>query len=511
MVRLLLNIIIFISGAVLMALEIVGSRVLAPYFGNSIFVWGSLISVVLAALSLGYYWGGWLSERNPSFARLLVLLLIPGVLIFPLPFIYPPINNSIAEADFGNRLNPLIASTIYFLLPGIFLGAISPYAIRLAATTLSTVGSTAGRLYALSTCGSIFGTLLTAFYLIPVIGVSNIIHALGMTLMLLALLLWPLVRFRLGKAEKTIGAAKPAATLFLLAAICATLASPVWARVKILFEKDSFYHHIRVEEDEEARYLYFDRTLQSGMNLSDSTTLRLLYSRYTSLGLAFRPDAKKALIIGLGGGSIPKKYNKEFPSLEIDVAEIDPEVIQVAKKYFFLKEGKNLRVHAQDGRLFLTRTPQRYDLILLDAYYTDAIPFHLTTREFFQIADQKLTANGIVVANIIGAVTGPGGKITRSVVKTLREIFPQIYIFPTRGASGAYLDIIQNVIVIATKERQRLDIREITKRAASLGRDLFPNAMRDITASYHDSKLADNDVPVLTDDYAPTDNLLHPD
>jgi spermidine synthase len=331
-----------------------------------------------------------------------------------------------------------------------------------------------------------------------------------MALVLLALLLWPLARFRLDNVEKAATVAKTAATLLLLAALSATFAPAVWARVKILLEKDTFYHHIRVEEDEDARYLYFDRTLQSAMNLNDPTTLRLLYSRYTSLGLAFRPDAKKALIIGLGGGSIPKKYNKEFPAMEIDVAEIDPEVIQVARKYFSLKEGKNLRVHAQDGRLFLTRTAQRYDLILLDAYYTDAIPFHLTTREFFQVAERKLAPNGIVVANIIGAVTGPGGKITRSVVKTLREIFPQIYIFPTRGANSSYLDIIQNVIVIATKERQRLDIREITKRAASLGRDLFPNSSRDIAASYHDSKLDDNDVPVLTDDYAPTDNLLHP-
>src|SRR3989442_1423569 len=151
MTRLLLNIIVFVSGAVLMALEIVGSRVLAPYFGNSIFVWGSLISVVLAALSLGYYWGGRLSERNPSFARLLLLLLIPGVMIFVLPFFYPSVNLWVANADFGVRLSPLVASTIYFLAPGIFLGAISPYAVRLAATTLSTVGSTAGTLYALST------------------------------------------------------------------------------------------------------------------------------------------------------------------------------------------------------------------------------------------------------------------------------------------------------------------------------------------------------------------------
>ena len=126
MVQFLLNVIVFISGAVLMSLEIVGSRILAPYFGNSIFVWGSLISVVLAALSLGYYWGGWLSAREPSYARLLTLLLIPGILIFVLPFIYPTVNAWIAGIDFGTRLKPLIASSIYFLLPGVFLGTISP-------------------------------------------------------------------------------------------------------------------------------------------------------------------------------------------------------------------------------------------------------------------------------------------------------------------------------------------------------------------------------------------------
>src|SRR5688572_2780203 len=158
MLQLFHYIVVFVSGAVLMSLEIVGSRVLAPYFGSSIFVWGSLISVVLAALSLGYYWGGRLADRNPSFARLLWLLLVPGILIFILPFIYPAVNLWLATVDFGVRMNPLIASTIYFLLPGIFLGTISPYAIRLATTALSSVGTTAGSLYALSTCGSICGT-----------------------------------------------------------------------------------------------------------------------------------------------------------------------------------------------------------------------------------------------------------------------------------------------------------------------------------------------------------------
>jgi spermidine synthase len=510
MIHLWLNIIIFVSGAVLMALEIVGSRVLAPYFGNSIFVWGSLISVVLAALSAGYFWGGRLSEKNPSFAKLLLLLLVPGVMIFFLPFFYPAVNLWVAETDFGVRANPLIVSAIYFLVPGIFLGTVSPYAIRLAATTLSTVGSTAGTLYALSTCGSIFGTLFTAFYLIPAIGVANIIHALGLTLLVLALVMWPLARARREQVRGRASAGAKAAVVIFLTLIYATFPSPAWSLYRTLYEKDSFYHHIRVNEDDEARYLYFDQTLQSAMNLSEPTALRLTYSRYVSLGLTFRPDAKKALIVGLGGGSVPKKWQKEFPALEMDVAEIDPEVVQVAKKYFSFDEGKSIRVHAQDGRLFLTRSPQRYDVILLDAYFKDAIPFHLTTKEFFTMANQKLAPNGVVVINIIGAVTGPGGKITRSVAKTMRGIFPQIYMFAARRADNASLDSIQNVIIVATKEPQRVDIKEIAKRAAGLGRDLFPKSVNDITVSYVDGKIADDDVPVLTDDYAPTDKLLHP-
>ena len=504
MVRFLLNIIVFVSGAVLMGLEIVGSRVLAPYFGSSIFVWGSLISVVMAALSIGYYWGGWLSAREPSYGRLLTLLLIPGILIFFLPFLYPTLNEWIAGVDFGTRLNPLIASSIYFLPPGIFLGTISPYVIRLAATALSTVGSTAGTLYAISTCGSIFGTLLTAFYLIPLMGVTNIIHSMGITLVCLSLLVVPLLRLR------SVAVGRAVTALSIIGSIAIPWPSIVWARLKTLLEKDTFYHRIRVEEDDEARYMYFDRTLQSAMNLKDPTTLRLIYSRYTSLGFTFRPDAKRILIIGLGGGSIPKKLQKEFPSLEIDVVEIDPEVIQIAKNHFNVRESNRLHLHAQDGRLFLTRTANQYDIILLDAYYADAMPFHLATREFFELAQRKLTPNGIVVANLISAVTGPSGKIARAFVKTERRVFPQTYVFAARRAENVSTDTIQNIIVVATKDKQRLEIKEIVKQSIALNKGLFPDPIQDIGVAYYDGPLPDQDVPVLTDDYAPTDNLLHP-
>jgi spermidine synthase len=505
MVKALLNVVVFMSGAVLMALEIVGSRVLAPYFGSSIFVWGSLISVVMAALSVGYYWGGWLSARQPSYLRLLTLLLIPGILIFFLPFIYPAVNEWIAGIDFGTRLNPLIASSIFFLLPGIFLGTISPYVIRLAATRLSMVGSTAGTLYAVSTCGSIFGTLLTAFYLIPLLGVSNIIHVLGLTLVCLSLLVTPMARLR---------AVSMARAVTTLSVILGTLnfywPSAVWARLRTLLEKDTFYHRIRVEEDEEARYMYFDRTLQSAMNLKNPTELRLIYSRYTSLAFAFRPDAKNILIVGLGGGSIPKKLQKSFPSLQIDVVEIDPEVIQIAKSQFNVRESKNLRLYTQDGRLFLTRTQTQYDIILLDAYYADAMPFHLATKEFFELAQRKLTPNGLIVANLISAVTGQSGRIARAFAKTERQIFPQVYLFAARRPDNVSLDTVQNVIVIATKDKQRLGIKDVVRRASSLDKGLFPDPIQDVAVAYYDGPANDQDVPVLTDDYAPTDNLLHP-
>ena len=502
MVQVLHNVVVFISGAVLMALEIVGSRVLAPYFGSSIFVWGSLISVVMTALSIGYYWGGWLSAREPSYAKLLLLLVIPGVVIFFLPFVYPAINEWIAIMDLGVRLSPLVASSALFLLPGIFIGTISPYVIRLAATQLNTVGSTAGTLYAVSTCGSIAGTLLTAFYLIPVLGVSNIIHALGITLVCLSLVVVPLIRLKRVSVTRAV-----AAVSVLFGWINLGWTPIAWA--KTLMQKDTFYHRIRIEEDDEARYMYFDRTLQSAMTLKDPTALRLIYSRYTSLGFTFRADAKKMLLIGLGGGSIPKKLNKEFPNMEIDAVELDPEVIKLAKDHFNIKEGKQLRLHAQDGRLFLTRTQTQYDIIMLDAYFTDAMPFHLATKQFFELPQKKLTPNGIVVANLISAVTGPSGKIARAFARTLRQVYPQTYIFASRRPDNVSLETIQNVIVIATRDKQRIDIKEIVKRASALDKGLFPDPVQDIAVAYFDRQLPE-DVPILTDDYAPTDNLLNP-
>ena len=494
MIRFLLPVIVFISGAVLMGLEIVGSRILAPYFGNSIFVWGSLISVVLAALSLGYYLGGRFSAHNPSFLRLLGLLVIPGILLFFLPFIYPGVNHWIATVDFGVRLNPLMACTAYFLPPSIFLGAVSPYAIRLSATTLSTVGTTAGSLYAISTCGSIFGTLFTAFYLIPLIGVRNIVHSLGVTLMLLYALSWLLSRLHRSRAG--------------LSLILISLLMPLPAAGKVLYQKDSFYHGILVEEDDVARYLYFDRTLQSSMSLDDPTSLMLQYSRFASLGLTLRPEARKMLIIGLGGGSMAKKYIKEFPYMEIDVAEIDPEVVKVAKRYFSFLEGGNVRVEARG------RPP------LSDAH-SPALRRYFPRRLLFRL--HTLPSDHAGVFSDGGAQAHapwrPRGQHHRGRQRSpeqsrplgpqdhKRSLPPDLRLSHPRGRRRQLRHGPERHLPRQQGSR-RITIQEIVKRATSLGRDLFPDPPRSIADAYYDNAIPTNDVPLLTDNYAPTDSLL---
>ncbi|HET6781651.1 MAG TPA: fused MFS/spermidine synthase, partial [bacterium] len=174
------------SGAVLLALEIVASRIIAPFFGNSIYVWGSLIGVFLAALALGYFLGGQAADRWPSLAVLAGCVFLAGALVVPIPVVAPRVLEVIILRDPGPRISPLVGSLALFFLPGVVIGMVSPFAVRLRARTVDTIGNVAGALYALSTLGSIAGTLLASFVLIAVTDVSQIVYALGAALLVLA-------------------------------------------------------------------------------------------------------------------------------------------------------------------------------------------------------------------------------------------------------------------------------------------------------------------------------------
>jgi len=497
----LLHAVVFVCGAVLMGLEIVGSRVLAPYFGNSIFVWGSLISVVLAALSLGYWLGGIVADRWPRLSVLGVLIAVPGVMIAMLPFAYPGLNRGIAASEMGARLSPLVSSLILFLAPSVFLGMISPFAVRLQARAVASVGTTAGGLYAVSTAGSIVGTLATAFYLIVVIGVANIVHGLGLTLLLTAAAVFAGGR-RMGRAGATV--------------VCAALVilTVVWqARTRaaepgLLLDMDSFYNHIRVADESGMRTMDFDNLRQSAMLLDDPWELRLRYTRFLALALAFQPDPKRVLVLGLGGGSFPKRLYRDFPQVAVDAVDIDPEVLRIAKRYFQVPEDSRLRLHRQDGRRFIQETTEKYDLIFLDAYNSDTIPFHLTTREFYRELEAHLAPGGVVVSNIIGALRGPQSAFFRAMYRTLAETFPTVHVVPTYDAGGPFAQSDINILLFAMRDRPRLGRAELMARVGRVGGRLVPASDLMEYASYLlELPIPVSDVPILTDDYAPVEIL----
>ncbi len=497
----LLHAVVFVCGAVLMGLEIVGSRILAPSFGNSIFVWGSLISVVLAALSLGYWIGGMVADRWPRLAVLGLLIAIPGVMVAILPFGYPSLNRAIAASDLGARLGPMISCLVLFLVPSVFLGTISPFAVRLQARAVASVGTTAGGLYAVSTAGSIAGTLVTAFYLIAVLGVANIVHGLGFTLLLVA-------------AAVFLGERRIAKAALMLACMGLALGAVVWrertraAEEGLLLEMDSFYNHIQVMEDSGTRYMDFDNLRQSAMLLQDPWELRLRYTRFLALAFALRPDPKRVLVLGLGGGSFPKRLHRDFPQVVVDAVDIDPAVLSIARRYFQVPEDPRMHLHVRDGRRFVQKTDARYDLIFLDAYNSDTIPFHLTTREFYRELVSRLAPGGVVVSNIIGSLRGPQSAFFRAMYRTLAEAFPTVYVIPTYDVSVGFPLGEINIILFATQDRTPLTRAQLMARVGRVGGKLVPASDLAEYASYLlELPITVSDVPILTDDFAPVEIL----
>ncbi|MDQ7829600.1 MAG: fused MFS/spermidine synthase [Armatimonadota bacterium] len=492
-----LRVVVFGAGAVLMGLEIVGSRVLAPFFGSSVYVWGSLISIFLAALSAGYYLGGVLADRRPSPGVLALALLSAGGLILLLPVLAPPVLEAFADRDLGPRLSPLLASILLFAPPGVLLGMTSPFAVKLAATDLATVGNVAGVLYAISTAGSIAGTLLTAFFLIPTFGVRTILYTLGGALVLFSALL--AVRVRVPR---------PALTALLVAGLLVPPALAAPAEPRILLERDTAYHHLIVMEQGTVRYLRFNRSIQGGMYLNDPYLSPLAYTDYVHLAWLFHPQIRRVLVVGLGAGSVPKRFWRDYPQVVIDSVEIDPVVVEVAKQYFAVREDARHRIIVSDGRVFLRRTDQRYDLIVMDAYHHDGIPFHLVTREFFELARTRLTPSGVIAANIVGALEGRESKLFRAIYKTYGQVFPGLYPFPVNYLPERDGETVRTIILIATA-RTGLTRAQLTEGARTLRRRrfiTFPLFDR-FVANLYDRPIPTSDVPVLTDDYAPVDIL----
>jgi spermidine synthase len=498
---------VFISGAAVMALELLGSRLLAPVFGNSIFVWGSLIGVVLAALSVGYYLGGKLADRQPNLHTLSAVIFAAGILVVALPALTPQVFNAIIKLNVGERYSPLLATTLLLAAPSILLGMVSPYAIRLVARTVEKMGGASGNLYALSTLGSIVGTFVTVFVLIPEFGVNKIILAIGMTLLVVAFLG---LRFRMKVLVLLILVILPFAAPYMVSRRL-TIAAYTLALGDTIYETDTPYHHLQVADSFDPahqstiRILILDDNLHSAMDLKDPDRTVFPYTDYFHLGFLLNPNITRVLFIGGGGFTGPKSFLRDYPNVQVDVAEIDPDVIRVAEQYFAVDPNNpRLHIYNDDGRIFLQKTTQKYDLIVLDAYSKSYVPFHLMTAEFFKEIVAHLGLNGSVISNLISSVSSNGDQLLVAETNTMHTAFPNVYTFAVGGPSYPNL---QNVIILATLLLQHLTGSDFDNLAATNTMVRIPE-LREYVGNF--LTISSGSSPVLTDNYAPVETLLNP-
>src|SRR3989344_2441302 len=435
--------VVFTTGACVLVIEIVATRILAPYFGNTIYSVSSIIGVVLAALSFGYYFGGnypdkfpfaknfykiiWLGGLATLFLELLTSLVLPKVAYF-LPPIY----------------GPLIASIFLFLLPSFLLGMLSPFAIKLQEVRFPKygVGKLSGEIFFASTLGSIIGSIATGFYLIPRFGINTIVNAVGITLIIIGFTGWFTSEVKKNNNYKI--RSLPFSLFISLLVISTVLSLPKFSSSKILYSKDGIYEKIVVYDTflkgRPARLLAQDAGLSSGIYL-DSKELAFDYTKYYVLYKVFGVDVKKALFIGAGAYTTPTALIRELPHVEADVVEIEPSLYNISKKYFSTVEDKRLVNIVKDGRRYLFDTDKNYDLIFADAYSTIySIPVHMTTEEFFQLAYSKLNDNGIILANIIGDLGRSNRSLIFSEIKTNNEVD-----FGSKNIKGNKDEIIANL------------------------------------------------------------------
>ena len=500
-----------------MGLELLAARVLAPVMGNSIFVWGSIIASFMIALSLGYWLGGRIADRYGAARSLGVVIGAAGVATALCPLAARATLSWAAEL--GTRTGPLIATTLIFFVPALLLAMVTPMGIRLVASTgLSHIGRSAGTLSAVSTAGSIVGTLGTTFWLIPLLQVEPLIVSFGAVLTMTALVSMGIrAEAEPGHAPHELGLRSTVAVVLLVIAGFAA-STGVYLHVRtpateneygeqILYSADTQYHRITVTEKDGVRSLRFDTSWQSAISLADGYTSIIRYPDYLHTALAANPDAERVLVLGLGGGAVTKRMWRDYPKMRIDSVEIDPVVVDVAKRYFGLPEDERLRVFVEDARRYVQRTDETYDVVIVDAYYADALPFHLTTREFFTEISQVLRPGGVVAYNIISAVEGEDSELFRSMYRTAGGVWDELWVFPLFLGLDGDPQARRNIIMLATdadvsetelraRLGSRLDGRVSVPGFDEMGDDLY-------------TKLVPvADVPELSDAFAPVDSLI---
>ncbi|MBN1425511.1 fused MFS/spermidine synthase [Candidatus Fermentibacteria bacterium] len=491
--RPLIMITAFVSGMAVMVLELMGSRVIGPFYGVSLYVWASLIATALVALSLGYWLGGRLADRKASGAYLYGGILLAAAFICLVPVLRRPVLQ--LTAPMGVRLGSLASSILLFLPPIACLGIVAPYTVKLHSQSLESLGGSAGSLYAISTVGSVVGTLLTGFFLIPSLPMDAIILGLGVALALMSLTFWILRHRGRGIAASLVVIAM---AMGILAGGGSSFAQLQRMGIRILLAKETPYGQLKVMDSGGVRYMLVNGSFQGEANLDTGRSTAPYIHLLAAACREYAPDATRALCIGLGAGSLPNLIQR--PGMAVDAVEIDRTVVDAATRFFGYIPAQGT-TFVEDGRRYVATADTEYDAILLDAFASEAIPEHLLTAEAFAEYARLLGPRGILGINLVGFTEGPHRRVPLAVVRTMGSVFAHVQIwFIPQESSRAFGSII---IIASASPLPGIDLAESTRQTlrnqastASVGRFDWEGAPEGILLTDQHNPVAAWNAPV---------------
>jgi spermidine synthase len=500
--RTYLYLLVIVAGFTTLGVELSASRLLDPWFGNSLFVWAGLIGLILLYLAIGYWLGGRIADRWPDATVLLGIMAVAAFGVGLIPTLSRPMLRfaaaGLADFEAGMLAGSLASVLALFALPIILLGVASPYAIRLMLDDVASSGRTSGRVYAASTAGSIAGSFLPVLLLIPTIGTRATFAVLAAALLGTAVLGFILIR-------------RPWAALATTAALLLVLwvgwrpIGPVKPATGLIFETESAHNYIQV----------IDAGFERQLRLNEGEGIHSVYRPqggladgiwdYFTLAPAFNPagyapsHVQRVYIGGLAAGTMARLFTDSYGPIAIDGAELDQRIIEAGRKYFDMNQP-NLNAMAADARRALRESPYTYDVIALDAYRPPYIPFHLTTVEFFDLARRHLNPDGVVVVNV--GRTQTDYRLVDAIAATLQQVFPSVYVVDEPAPDSP----LGNTMVVATNRPTTLSdlqanlpsfdhplVAEVARRAAPQARPAAPPP----------------GTPIFTDDRAPVEQVVH--
>jgi spermidine synthase len=476
-----LGALVFGAGIGALATEITASRLLAPYFGSSTIVWANLIGIVLGALALGYWLGGRLADRRPEASVLGLVVLVAAVGVAAIPFVADPFLDltveGLDEASVGAVVGSFLAVLLLCTPAVLLLGMVSPFAIRLAVRDVETAGAVSGRLYALSTAGSLLGVFLPALVLIPAVGTQR-------TFLVVAALLAASSCFLLGARYLVVAA--------VLVALLAVPPGAVKAEAGLLHEETSFHQYIQVVERDDGRRLLF---LNEGVAVHsvwrpDEVLTGGVWDAFLAVPPLLGRPLERVAILGNAAGTTARSLGVYYPEARVDGVELDPAVSRVGRRWFGMDDIPQLTVHDQDARPFLRTTDTRYDLVVVDAYHQPYVPFYLATREFFELVRERLAPGGIVALNV--ASVPDDERLVEAIGATVAAELPQVLEWPALRFNTIVLGLTEPLARDELESRLRSGPADLAVLRELLARDVAP---------------LESDARAWTDDRAPVEWL----